>query len=431
MLQEESFLPFTVNPVLDASITRGLPRRNLDGQINTTAANFRIDSRPLPRLRLNARFRYDDRDNDTPRNLYVYVPGDSQRQASTADSTARLNLPYSYRLREYSAEAAYEIFRRTELAFRYRRREIERSYSETRETDEDTYSARLHAQPLRWASLLVEGELGERTSSTYQGNLPFLEGHNPRYLDMLGPDELFENNPLLRKFYLTDRERNRVHGSLTLMPLPWLSFGVAADNVNDDYDDTEIGLLHARTTTYTFDLTLSPCERFTTHAFYTREEFRRRQRGHSFQGFAVAEQLADLTRRYRVVDHDDVDTFGWGFDLHFLDGRLSFEGDAVYSRAEGKVVVDLAPMSMLVPPGTPNAFPTIVQDLFGVSVAGRYRFTENLSLRVGYAFERLNVDDWSVDGILPASLPRVLTAGRTTPDYLVHVAALSVIYEFR
>lgn len=66
-----------------------------------------------------------------------------------------------------------------------------------------------------------------------------------------------------------------------------------------------------------------------------------------------------------------------------------------------------------------------------MSLATRYRFTENVSVRLGYAFERLRVDDWSVDDVFPATLPRVLTTGQTTPDYHVHVVALSFIYEFR
>ena len=431
MRQDQDFLPYTVNPVLAASITQDLPRRSFDGKIDTTAATVRVDSRPLPKLRLNGRFRYDDRDNESPRDVYVYVPGDSQPQGTLASSTARINRPYSYQLMDVGAEAAYEVFRRTELAVGYRYQEIERTFSEVAKTNEDAYTARLTSSPFPWVSLRVEGEISSRGGSQYDGSLPFFEGTTPQHLATLGPDELFENNPDLRKFYFADRERNRARGTLTLMPVDWLDLSLSIDDTNDNYDNTDIGLLHARSYSYTFDVSVSPCETFTTHAFYSKERFRTTQRGHAFTGTTAQADLADPTRRWWASEDDDIDTVGWGFDLHLLEGRLTFEGDAVYSRSSDDVVVDTRLVPVTVLPGTPATFPTASSVLWGVSLATRYRFTESLSVRLGYAFERLVVDDWALDGLAPATLPRVLTTGQTTPDYRVHVVALSFIYEFR
>lgn len=431
MRQDQAFLPYTVNPVLAASITRELPRSGLDGKIDTTALTLRVDSRPLAKLRLNGRFRYDDRDNESPRNVYVYIPGDSQLQGTLASGTARVNRPYSYQLKEFSVEAAYEIFRRTELAAGYRYQEIARTFSEVQQTDEDFYTLRLTHYPFHWVSLRVEGEVSEREGSEYEGNLPFLEGTTRQHLAALGPGELFENNPDLRKFYFADRERSRARGTLTLMPLDWLDLSFAVDNTDDDYDHTDIGLRRSRAFTYTFDVSISPWERFTTHAFYSNERFRARQSGHAFTGTNAEADLADPARRWRASDEDDIDTVGWGFDLHLFENRLTLEGDAIYSRSEDQIAVDTRLAPPMVLPGTPTAFPTIQSDLWAVSLATRYRFTENVSLRLGYVFERLEVDDWSVDQLLPATLPRVLTTGQSTPDYDVHLVALSFIYEFR
>lgn len=354
MRQDQSFLPYTVNPILAASITQDLPRRDFDGKIDTTAATVRVDSRPLPKLRLNGRFRYDDRDNESPRNVYVYIPGDSQPQGTLASSTARVNLPYSYQLADLSFEAAYEIFERTELAAGYRYQEIERTFSEVHKTDEDIYTARLTHYPFHWLSLRVDGEISDRGGSEYEGNLPFLEGTTPQHLATLGPGELFENNPDLRKFYFADRKRNRESGTLTLMPLDWLDLSFAIDNTNDNYDHTDIGLLHTRAFTYTFDVSISPCESFTTHAFYSNERFRTSQRGHSFSGNNVEADLADPTRSWRASDEDDIDTIGWGFDLQLFENRLTLEGDAIYSRSEDDTTVDTLLMPAVTLPERPR-----------------------------------------------------------------------------
>jgi len=429
--QDQSFLPYTVNPILAASLTRDLPRGDLDGKIDTTALTLRVDSRPLSKLRLNGHFRYDDRDNETPRDVYVYVPGDAQLQGTLAGSTARVNRPYSYQLKDFRVEAAYEIYRRTELAAAYRYQEIERTFSEVEETGEDFYTLRLTHYPFHWLSLRVEGEVSEREGSEYEGSLPFLEGTTRQHLATLAPGERFENNPELRKFYFADRERSRARGTLTLMPVDWLDVSIAVDNTDDDYDHTEIGLRRTRAFSYTFDVSITPFESFTTHAFYSNERFRTRQSGHAFTGTNAQADLADPARRWRASDEDDVDTVGWGFDLHLFEARLTLEGDALYARSEDEIDVETRLVPLVVPPGTPTAFPTIQSDLWAVSLAARYRFTENVSLRLGYVFERLEVDDWSVDQLLPATLPRVLTPGQSTPDYDVHLVALSFIYEFR
>jgi MtrB/PioB family decaheme-associated outer membrane protein len=94
MLQDENFLPYTINPGL--IVTTPLPRNSLDGRVD----NFTVDlsgwTRPTPELELGARFRFDDRDNSTPRDLYLTASADTQNPAGIANDKARINLPYGY-----------------------------------------------------------------------------------------------------------------------------------------------------------------------------------------------------------------------------------------------------------------------------------------------------------------------------------------------
>ncbi len=60
MTQDQAFLPY--------SVTAGaaLPRNSLDGEVWLTTAQLAWNSRPTSNLRLNARYRYDERDNNSP-----------------------------------------------------------------------------------------------------------------------------------------------------------------------------------------------------------------------------------------------------------------------------------------------------------------------------------------------------------------------------
>lgn len=433
MRQDESFVPYTVNPTLAGSITSPLPRNSLDGEIDTTAMNLRIDSRPIDGLRFNARFRYDDRDNDTPRDLFIYIPGDSTRQAGIDSSRARINRPYDYKVKEYSLEAGYQVWHRTELSVGWDFEEIERSFSEVAETKEDTFKVGLSSRPNKYVALRLAGEHSSRDASDYRGEFPFFKGTTTEHLLTISEDELFENHPDLRKFYEMDRERDRIRGSINIQPIERLSLGFAFESVNDDYENTDIGLLHSRMLSYTFDASFSPCDDLNTHAFYTFEDFRTRQRGHSFLGNNVLPGLADPGRRWVARDVDATDTFGLGFDLTLLDGRLTFEAETIYSRSKGSIGFETgASLTPAVPvPGTPTAFPDATSHLFGATAAARYRIDDHFSVRLGYAYERLDVDDWSFDRVGPTTLANVLSTGVTSPEYANHIAAVSVIYEFR
>ena len=50
MLQDQTFLPYTVNPGL--TVTNPLPRNSLDGEINTTLVNLRLTSHPSMKVHL-------------------------------------------------------------------------------------------------------------------------------------------------------------------------------------------------------------------------------------------------------------------------------------------------------------------------------------------------------------------------------------------
>jgi hypothetical protein len=78
---------------------------------------------------------------------------------------------------------------------------------EVRRMDEDTLRVGFSWQPLAAALLGLDYVRSDRDGSGYDGNAPFRVGHVAGTVDPDDPLD-FENHPLLRKYFLTDRVRN-------------------------------------------------------------------------------------------------------------------------------------------------------------------------------------------------------------------------------
>ncbi len=74
MKQNDTLLPWSVNPNLE--VNDPVPLQSLDAKVHTTMINIRLTSQLARALGLRVNYRYDDRNNDTPREVYpVYRRG--------------------------------------------------------------------------------------------------------------------------------------------------------------------------------------------------------------------------------------------------------------------------------------------------------------------------------------------------------------------
>jgi MtrB/PioB family decaheme-associated outer membrane protein len=428
MKQDDDFLPFTVNEAL--SVTNPLPRDSLDAEIQTTMVDARIASRPFPKLRMNLTYRYDDRDNETPRDVYVYVQGDSEdQQASMFDGNARINRPYSYTHHKVEFETGYRILKRTEMTVGYRWDQIKRDFQETKRTRENTISARLRSQPWSFLSARLHYERSWRDPASYDGTDPLEISENLSDPDSFDPDTDFENHPLLRKFYLASRERDKLTAMVTVTPLESLSIAFNMNWINDDYNHTEIGLTDQQILSPGVDISFAPTQRVMAHVFYTFEKIKSQQNGWSFLGFVP--DWEDPDRRWSGDDEDKVHTVGCGFDLVVLEDQFSIGADYLYVRSRGKTDMTLGSAIASIDPDNPDlAFDKVISKLHTVNVHGDYKLTENLSTRLGYTYANLESNDWAFHGVTPTTINRVIATGQESPDYTEHVVAWSLTYAF-
>jgi MtrB/PioB family decaheme-associated outer membrane protein len=425
MLQDQAFLPYTVNPAL--VVTTPLPRASADARIDNTLLNLNLTSRPLPKLNLRASYRYDDRDNKTPQAQYIYIGGDSQDQATTlASDRVRTNLPISYRQNLIRLGGDYEVFNRTKLNAGYDYEEIKRTFAEVQKTREHTYQIGLR----RGFSETVNGGVSfahsDRKNKGYDSEAPFNASYSPQYIATLPAGGQFDNHPLLRKFNYADRDRDRIRLSVNATPHELVSLQFRADYNRDDYDNSILGLTDSRSESYTLDASFTPRSNLAFYAFYTYDNIKSNQTGRSFTSANKVALATPLTspNDWFVAANDRVDTIGVGFKLTGISGRLDIGADYIYSHAVGSI--DVATGSAL----TSAPVPDFVSRLNSVQLYGKYKIDKNGSLKLSFWHQKLHTADWAFDNVTPTTLANVITTGQLSPNYSVNVLGISYSYRY-
>jgi len=414
MLQNQAFLPYTVNPGL--TVTNPLPRSSLDGEIDTTLINFRLTSHPLPKLRLRGGYRYDDRDNQTPVSLYDYIGGDSQNQdASAGNSHFRYNRPYSYREQKVDLQGDYSFLPHTTGTLGYEFETIHRNLQEVQDTDEHTGSVRLRTMPFDFLTVDLKGAYGSRKGSGYEVEVPEEVGF------VTPPAPGSNMNPLMVKYFEANRNRSRFGGDLIVTPLDSVSVGLRTDFVIDDYPDSPLGLQNRQEDTYTVDVSYTPIQEVTTYGFYTLNYIRTDQSNRSFSSLA---QQMNANRNWFVTENDAIDTAGVGVDWKAIKNKLDINFDYTYSKADTGYNYSSGPSL------TYMGIPSLKSTLHSVGVLGTYNFRKDIALKMGYRFETYRTSDWALDYVSPSTLSNVVTMGDVSPDYTVHVIMTSVAFKF-
>jgi MtrB/PioB family decaheme-associated outer membrane protein len=391
MTQDQAFLPYSVGG-------GAAPRNSFDGEVWLTTAQLALNSRPMSRLRLNARYRYDERDNNSPVNSYAYIVADDPSVAFAPVT----NRPLGYQRDQFDLTANYRIRTGMSLRAGYRYDAMARDYQnvERADTREKTLFAKWKLQPHAKLDLALNAESSSRDGSNYQPPVG--------------------ENPALRKYYLADRGRTKLGASMHIMPTERLDITASTDYIRDEYHNSEIGLTEATQPTWTLDIAWQPRSNVTTSAWYTREVIESSQAGED-EGAGAILGIPNWT-----ADFDDtVDTLGLGARITGIRSKWDVGADIVHTRTTGEVA-----LVNLVPGGGVTPYPDLKTSLNSVKLWTQYRYRKDLSWKLGYRYERYSEDNWALDNLQADSVTNLLLLDEETPDYDVHIIAASVIYHF-
>lgn len=420
--QNDAFLPFTVNPGLDAPIP--LPQASLVGEIDTIFANLNLNSRLTSKLTVNFNVKYEDRDNNTPRNVYIRVPNDTTDQGTIDSSQARINVPYDREQLKGEFDLKYRFSRKASLEGGYRYEELERTFSEVAKTKEHRFLAKLRFRPGSTTSGWIGFEYGDRNGTAYIDNFLFLATHTPEFLGP-DPEEEFENHPLIRKFFIADRQQTRIRGAFNWLASEKVVVGMFGHYTRDDYNNTVLGLTEQKTASGTIDVSFVPSEVVSYHGYFTYESLQYDQSGLSHRPFPPLNDLTDFADQgWTANTHDKVLTVGFGMDWEAIKDKLNIKADLTLSDADTEFFLTGGNLISFM------QLPELESKFYAADVRIEYQYTANILIRGRYWFQQLDVTDFALDGVNPDTMGFIIGLGNQSPNYSVHVIGISGVYRF-
>ena len=429
MTQNQKFIPYS--SVFPTVIP--LPRNSLDGKIETIFINLDLSTRLTNRLGLIARYTFDDRNNKTPQDIYVRIPGDAAAQGTLLSEDARVNWPYSLRHHKLQVDANYNFMQGARVTVGYQFDRKNRNYTEVEHTDEHTGKIRLSFNPFSSAGGWIRYEHSMRRGSSYISNVPLLTGHGPEYIadiTLNDPGELYENDPLMRKFHIADRNRDQLAAAVNYYPNDELTFTLSGRYNRDDFLHTQDGLQESKNGDVTLDGGFTPNEKISFNAYVTYENYEYKQRGFYHPGFAgdltpTTDRIAVFGDNWWTQDHNDnIYTGGAGFDWNVIKDKLKVKADFLASHAITKIKPNSTGLAFL-------PLPDLKTDFYQFNVTAEYNIKENMGVRFRYLYENFDTSDFARDLVGPATLSNVILLGNATPNYGVHVVGLSYFYKWQ
>ncbi len=429
-LQDESFLPHTINPTLDGRPDLVLPKKDLNGNVQVFAFNLNATSRPLPLpVVFSAKYRlYDYRDwSDT-----ITFPGVAVNDRSTSPSRGAGR--WSYFKQNADLDARWKVIDR--LAFttgvgweRWDRNE----HREVPVSDEFSAKGVLDYTPSDWLMVRASYLPSFRRIESYNSHAH--AEHNV-VEDPGSPGAIQGQSALLRKFDEAERNRQKVELQLQITPLETLSITPTVAYRWDDYIRSRLGLQDETAWSVGIDLNWSPVERLSFFSGYMHESITQKQRSRS-RPVTGATTFDFVDYDWLSINADTVDTAYAGFKAIFIPGKLDWKANGSFSTATGQIETR-NPVGVASGTAAQQAsarakrMPAFDDTLLRVDASLQYHFSRAWTASLNYVFESFSKHDWRTDSLNPF-LPAAgnsIWLGNDQKNYTAHILGATLRYTF-
>jgi MtrB/PioB family decaheme-associated outer membrane protein len=388
--QNTSFVPYTINSSI---LTDALPLANLGGKVKVNRAEFTASSRPLDRLRLRGSVAWDERKDDSKQAYFTSIV---HTDLFLLDED-RLNPTYGYERLRARGSADFDVYNDLTIGAGGEYKKLDRKGTAQAVSSEETLDGwgRVQYRPNGYLGVVIKGGAERRDPQQYDMTVAADNG----------------DNPLMRKYYLAYRYRS--YGDLlTNVALGTLPLTLSGNvfYADDRYLQSHLGLIGGINRRYGADLTWAMNEKVSSYLSVGRNHVTSKTLGSST--FAAADWRGDVD--------DDYATYGVGARAHITD-KLDANFD--YTFGDGQSDTKIVGTSA-------GAFPTVTTRLHSAKAAVTYKFSERTDFVFGWRYEKLNTNDWALQGIDPATLPTVLALGIDPYNYEVHYVTATVRYTF-
>jgi MtrB/PioB family decaheme-associated outer membrane protein len=445
MLQNDDFLPHTINPLLlspSNPLSRNLvlPQDSLHGIVQTYLLNLGVSSHPITPLTLNLRYRLFALDDGSDA---ITFPGVVENDLSISPS--RRAHRHEYLRQGANLDGRWQFGWPVGLTLgvgwdQMRRNEV----SEVTQSNEYSAKGAIDANPLDWLLIRASYIPSWRRINDY--NTAAHEEHTV-FEDPTLPPVTTGQSELLRKFYEGEFNRNKAELMLQVTPLDTMAITSTLSYSNTDYNDSPLGLQQADNWAAGLDFTWTPFPRISLSAGYVHEltfqKFRSRSRvasGTAAIDFADFDWISNMT--------DTVDTIYAGIKTTIIPAVLDWTANASYAYATGTTLnrnpvgPASCPTVAPFPPGcsatadfsaTAKRMPAFTDEQIRVETALAYHFLKNWTAKFSYIFESFSKHDWRTDGLNPffPAAGSSIWLGNDLRNYTAHTLLATIGYQFK
>ncbi len=427
MQQDEPLLPYTLNTAIEGIAFDGstfdptdpanLPVRQADTEVDVLSLNWDLGTRFAEDWSFVLRYRYYDYDNGSPR---IEFPG-YVRYHSVWEEVPRITVPYAYTRDEIGAELGWDVGRNTSLNLSYKLESWDREFREVESSDEDVLRFSVDSRPSRKFAVRAHYELGDRSIDAYDPEA--------QLFSFLDPEEEVNNLPSLRKYAQAARECDLWDVQLQFYPADSVTFFVGVNSRDDDYDESEFGLIADEIIEYSAEFTYTPGEKSTFYLFGTiadRDVFQAARQSGS------TPSVSPLDNWDLALDETN-DTYGLGWTGRWAD-RWSTDVTALYSKSDGDADFTAIPGGLPLAGPPPRTEATDFNNYEDIEiVAGQfkvdYRITDAIGAGFWYRYEDYTIDSFILQG-LRNYLPGALLLNPELGDYTANLFALNLKLQF-
>lgn len=403
MRQNESLLPWSVNSVITQPAVlalypglRALPRTTAEAAVNGVNALVNFNSRPTTFLTLQARYRYNLHDNNTPHfDGRTYVTFDGAVRGFTDDPLTEhiegLSEYFHITRKNLDANATFRLTDYGAFRIGYANEKFEREGRGFSDVNEDTLRLAYDAQ--LFERLTVRASLD---ASRRRGDGFILSGADYE----TGPAGV---QPGLRYYDEADRDRTRGAVILTLNPTDALGVFLQYSTTRDTFlaDESvpagreQFGLMSQDVDAWVGGIDFTPNEIVHVGVSAGRDEFAAMQKSRNANP-APDPSWTDPLRNWTLDNNEVVNTYLGYVDFIGLadakaDIRLSYEfndSDNAFNFGGPRIPVLQAAGSFVPLPNVANEWQRFTADV-------KYYFTPKVGVGVGFWYDKFDVADWN------------------------------------
>lgn len=450
MRQNESLLPWSLNSSINNPTVldtfhglRDLPRDSAQAEVNSVNALVNFNSRPTRYLTIQARYRYNDHNNNTPHfDGREYVRFDGVPEELGDDPITPFVEGYSEYFqitrKNFDANASFGLRDMGSLRVGYANEMFEREGRGFSDVKENTLRLGYDASLFNRATVRATVDTSSRRGDGY-----ILSGVD--YEE--GPAG---TQPGLRYFDEADRDRTRAALIFSVNPTDMFDVFVQWSTIRDTFlaDESipagreQFGLLSQDVDALVAGVNISPNETVHFGLSWGRDEFDALQKSRNANP-SPDPSWVDPTRNWTLDNNEAVTTFISYLDLVGLAGakadvRFSYElndSDNAFNYG-GPRVAALQATNSFIP------LPNVVNEWQRFSVDLKYFLTSAVGTGIGYAYDKQDITDWNtIDSNGPVGftdatgIPRIdwpggLRTGYGNRPYEGHRVFARLLYRF-